>query len=76
MQPNSKSTSYFLFDVDNEEGRDVMGESLSALPNDVIIQTYPTKNGWHIITTPFNYTTCNLPKGCELKKDALILLSW
>jgi len=76
MQPAQRKTSLFMFDVDNEEGRDVMGESLLAIPSEQIIQTYPTKNGWHIITKAFNYTTLKLPDGCELKKDGLILLSW
>lgn len=76
MQPASRQTSLFLFDVDNEEGRDVMGETLQVLPNDHIIKQYPTKNGWHIITKPFDYTKIVLPKGVEFKKDALILLSF
>lgn len=76
MQPAQRATSYFLFDVDNEEGRDVMGETLSVIPTEMIIQTYSTKNGWHIITYPFNYTELKLPKGCEMKKDALLLLSY
>lgn len=76
MQPQQRKTNMFLFDVDNEEGRDVMGETLRILPPDVIIQQYPTKNGWHIITSPFNYTTITLPKGCEFKKDGLILLAY
>lgn len=76
MQPQQKKTSLFLFDVDNEEGRDVMGESLLVIPSEEIVQTYPTKNGWHIITKPFNYTKLILPKGCEFKKDGLLLLSW
>lgn len=76
MQPPQRETSLFLFDVDNEEGRDVMGEALCAIPNEHILYTYPTKNGWHIITNPFNYTEVKLPKNCEFKKDALLLLSF
>lgn len=76
MQPPQRKTSYFLFDVDNEDGRDVMGEALTALPPEQIVQTYSTKNGWHIITKPFDYTKCVLPKNCEFKKDALLLLAY
>lgn len=76
MQPPQRKTSYFLFDVDNEEGRDVMGEALTALPPEHIVQTYSTKNGWHIITKPFDYTKVKLPNGCEFKKDALLLLAY
>ena len=59
----------FLFDVDNEEGRDVIGESLQVIPSEHIIKPYPTRNGWHILTNPFDYTKLNLPKNCEFKKD-------
>ncbi len=75
MQPAQRATSLFLFDCDNEEGRDVMGEAIDVIPDEHIIRKYSTKNGWHIITHPFNYTTLKLPEGVELKKDSLILLA-
>lgn len=83
MQPTQKAESFFLFDVDNEEGRDVMGEFLQCLDNekegisnDLIVHRYSTKNGWHFITKPFNHTKIQLPKNVELKKDALLLLDY
>jgi hypothetical protein len=76
MQPTQKAESYFLFDIDNAEGRDVCGETLKVLPNEKIVFQYPTKNGWHIVTEPFNYTTILFPTNCELKKDALLLLDY
>lgn len=76
MQPSQANNSLFLFDVDNEQGRDVMGEALQSLPSEVIVKTYPTKNGWHIITKAFNHTKIKLPKGVELKKDGLLLLAY
>lgn len=80
MQPQQAKTSYFLFDCDDVEGRDVHGEMLSALNDgnaqELIITQYKTKNGWHIITNPFNYTTIKMPDGVEMKKDGLILLAY
>jgi len=76
MQPSQRKTSLFMFDVDDEEGRDVMGEALCSLPPEHIVMQYKTKNGWHIITEPFNYTKIIFPKGCEFKKDGLILLAY
>ncbi len=76
MQPAQRQTSWFLFDIDNVEGKDVYGETLQMLDSELIIKSYPTKNGWHIITKPFNYTTLTLPEGVEIKKDGLLLLSW
>lgn len=79
MTPSSrmKDQSYFIFDVDDEEGRDVMGDALSALGNcgaNIVIQ-YKTKNGWHIVTEPFNPNTFSCP-GVEIKKDGLLLLAY
>jgi len=77
MQPTQKATSYFLFDVDNVEGKDLCGETLNAIKDkELIVKLYPTKNGWHILTHPFNYTKIKLPDGVELKKDGLLLLSY
>ena len=76
MQPAQRKTSLFMFDVDNQEGRDVQGEALALLPNELIIKTYATKNGWHIITLPFDYTKLSITGICEFKKDGLLLLSY
>jgi len=76
MQPAQRKSSLFMFDVDDEEGRDVMGEALCVLPPEHIVMQYKTKNGWHIITMPFDYTKITFPKGCEFKKDGLILLAY
>lgn len=76
MQPNQRATSFFLYDIDDEEGKDMYGEALHLIPVENIVKCYKTKNGWHIITTPFNHTTINLPKGIEMKKDGLLLLSY
>jgi len=74
MNPNTKATSYFLFDVDNIVGRDVMGETLQEMGDLGVVELYrkSTRNGWHIITEPFNLT---LWKGkAEIKADGLLLL--
>lgn len=79
MTPSSrmKDQSYFIFDVDNEEGRDVNGEALSALAacEAEIVTQYATKNGWHIVTLPFNPNLFNVP-GVDIKKDGLLLLAY
>ena len=79
MTPSSrmKDQSYFVIDVDNEEGRDVMGEALGGIAQAgaKIIMQYATKNGWHIVSEPFNPNLFNVP-GVEIKKDGLLLLSY
>ena len=88
MQPKQKETSNFLFDIDDVEGKDLCGETLKALSgcdDCVILKQYKTKNGWHIVTGPFNYTKLyfpernfmgSLPDGVEIKTDALLLLAY
>lgn len=71
MQPSSAETSLFLFDIDQE---DVSLELPKINEHTEILKIYKTKNGWHIITNPFNP---KLYKGKgEIKKDALILLKY
>ena len=39
-----------------------------------ILLTYSTKNGCHIITEPFNHNQVKID--LDIKKDAMLLLSW
>jgi hypothetical protein len=75
MNPNAKETSFFLLDVDDEAGRDIMGETLQEMGDKGIEEVYRTKtrNGWHVVVKPFNP---NIWEGkAEIKKDALIFLN-
>ena len=76
MQQTCADDSLFLIDVDNIEGKDTYGESLKECEKlgVRILKTYQTKNGWHIITKPFNPSLWKLES--EIKKDALILLDF
>lgn len=76
MQESARETPYFLIDVDNIDGRDTSGENLKELSrlNVNVIDQFKTKNGWHIVTEPFNpalYTASG-----EIKKDGQLLLSY
>ena len=75
MQQSVSDTSFFVLDVDDVEGKDTYGEALQkcAELEIEILKAYKTKNGWHIITKPFNPSIWTL---CEIKKDALILLDY
>lgn len=74
MQPGARDQSMFLLDLDGEG--DVTAPALIWLANhDVqVVKQYATPNGWHIITQPFNPTDFDVPN-CEIKKDAMLLLS-
>lgn len=77
MQPKCKTSSYFLIDVDDVEGVDAQGDALQQISElDVVeLLRYRTKNGWHIITEPFNLTKWDSTYS-EVKKDALLLLKY
>lgn len=78
MRPNCAATSLFLIDIDTKDGaifQNVM-LSLKSLSANPFVCYYDTKNGFHIITNPFNPALLVLPENCELKKDALMLLSY
>lgn len=72
MSDTCRDRSYFLWDIDDEDGKDMHGDALKKLADWEIVHQYRTKGGWHIITKPGN------PEGIllDLKKDGLILLDY
>jgi len=76
MQESARETPYFLIDVDNIEDRDTSGENLKELArlNVEVINQFKTKNGWHIVTKPFNPALYQASG--EIKKDGQLLLSY
>jgi hypothetical protein len=75
MRPANRDESFFNFDVDDgltlDEALKVL-EACEEKPQ--IVKQYATKNGWHIITMPFNYT--KLSKPIPMQKDSLLLLKF
>ena len=73
MKPSSRAETFFLIDCDDLT-RKTIGKAIDEVDaiTDVVLH-YRTKNGYHIITKPFNPN--DLPK-LEIKKDALLLLSY
>lgn len=75
MRPGSRSSSYFVFDIDNPMTLDEALGILDRCPEKPeIVKQYATKNGWHIITKPFNHT--KLEKELSFHKDGLLLLKY
>lgn len=76
MEAGSSKENNFIIDVDDINNEDLQGDCLKALASiniDPII-SFKTKNGWHVITPPFNPV---LYKGTgEIKKDGQLLLSF
>jgi hypothetical protein len=82
MQPSNRAQTMFLIDIDDDEPvggkrRDKDGEALGHLAElgVRVIDNRKTKNGWHIITEPFNPALWDNTLG-EVKKDALLCILW
>jgi len=84
MLPANRLTSMFLLDIDHT---DDPTEVLTALTENIkhvngvkvvaLMHTYKTKNGCHVITTPFNPQALNSLHGkVDLHKDGLMLLAY
>ena len=83
MKPSSRAETKFLIDLDGEEVeryKSLVEDKLKELKIKVLLN-YPTKNGEHLITSPFNPSDLIIPDYDkpfvpEIKKDALLLLSY
>ncbi len=75
-KPSNRETSYFIIDCDNQQEHELaLTELADKGLNPLIVQQYPTKNGWHIITGPFNPDLLPTMNN-KINKDGLILLSY
>lgn len=73
-----KSTAALILDIDNPEvSRDLVGDVLKWCAENKIetLKQYRTKNGWHVVTKPFNRSLYPRELG-EVKVDGLLLLSY
>jgi len=75
MKPENKAERLFLIDVDTKDERVPLGWMTKNREINMFY-TYPTPNGSHIITEPFNPSLCDGIPDFEVKKDALMLLNW
>lgn len=76
--PTARLSSLFLFDCDEPQQYDsLVKELLSAVGVSGIIHTYQTKNGFHIITKPFEYPKLLDAKWHPLiQKNAMMLIAF
>jgi hypothetical protein len=77
-----KDRGLFILDVDNPAiglgvAKDIVGNVLKwcAANRVEVVKQYATKNGWHVVTKPFNRTLYPRELG-EVKVDGLLLLSY
>ena len=73
-QPRAQADSNFLIDVDNPARMEEAESCLKSLSVEILLK-YRTKSGFHIITKPFNPNLFKV-EDCEVKKNALMLLSY
>jgi hypothetical protein len=69
MNPNARAQNNFLIDCDTQE--EYEHAKLQLRDSGLIIMQYPTKNGWHIITRPFNPNDYG---NMQIGKDELIFI--
>lgn len=79
QQPTSRAESHFLIDFDSQEDAARGIEELAKFETEKgneFVHGYQTKNGWHIITKPFNYT--KLPEWMHplIHKNGMMLLAY
>ena len=76
MKQNAKAETLFLIDIDEKEENsfEMAKKELEKIKVEIVTE-YPTKNGTHIITKPFNPNLFNNKFG-EIKKDGLLLLEF
>jgi len=78
MKPNCRANTLFLIDIDEEvtdkDCSSYARKNLEKIGAEIVYE-YPTKNGIHIITKPFNPNLFNSNFG-EVKKDSLLLLDF
>lgn len=81
MKQNARAETLFLIDIDNiifhntdKFHIELVEQHLKEIRVEIIVK-YPTKNGVHIVTKPFNPNLFQNEFG-EIKKDALLLLSY
>lgn len=73
-KPTHALTKNFLLDVDYKYDKEII---LANLPHCDVepLYIYPTPNGWHVITKPFNPNNLSIDK-VTIIKDGLMLLAW
>lgn len=73
MTPSSRGDNKFLIDCDSNDGQQAALTKLDELRVHVY-NVFPTKNGWHLITDPFNPELLGVIPDVEIKKDGILLL--
>lgn len=68
MRPNARTETNFLIDIDEDDDYEKIKSDLCKITRNQF--EYKTKNGYHIITTPFNPALLK----AKINKDGLLLL--
>jgi hypothetical protein len=76
MKQSSADESLFLYDIDTDDQEVIFYVKRDLQQQTTIVNEYPSKNGYHVITKPFNPNNIKLPEMVEWKKDAMMLLKY
>ncbi len=80
MKPNARATKYFLLDVDTKD-IDIIDDAIATV-SDYTIKgvgteiklVQETRNGYHVITTPFDVRILERFEDISIKKDGLLYI--
>lgn len=74
---SSRTGKTFLWDVDSPATISDFHDFYAGYTDaPEIYRQYATKNGWHVLTPPFNYAERSLPENISLDMDSMLLLSY
>ena len=68
MNPNARAQNHFIIDCDSQN--EYVNAHLQLRPEDILME-YATKNGFHVITNPFNP---NERGNMQIKKDDMMFI--
>lgn len=71
-----KAQSNFLFDLDGCDDHSLITITKQIEKQTKILLTYKTKNGYHLITEPFNYTKLACLDQVDIHSDGLLLIDF
>lgn len=76
MKKSCRNQSNFLFDLDECDDHSLVTITKQIEKQTKIILTYQTKNGYHIITEPFNYNKIECLEQVDVHPDGLLLIDY
>jgi hypothetical protein len=76
MDPTAQAEKYWLFDIDNEDDANLAEKELGVVLNGQQAYFYKTKNGLHIMVSPFDRMSVSQPLRKLIMMNPMILWAY